>query len=74
MGPDVLTTFVLNYARQLNHPNPLTRASAPWGHMGTLWRFNPDMPCVLQGLADCECHSTDHDRFLRYTWLMEIRV
>ena len=36
LGPDVLTTFVLNYARQLNHPNPLTRASARWGHMGAL--------------------------------------
>ena len=23
---------------------------------------------------DCECHPTDHDRFLRYTWLMDIRV
>ena len=74
LGPDVLTTFVLNYARQLNHPNPLTRASAQWGHMCALWRFSPDMPCVLRGLADCDCHPTDHDRFLRYTWLMEIRV
>ena len=36
LGPDVLTTFVLNYARQLNHPNPLTRASARWGHMCAL--------------------------------------
>ena len=74
LRPDVLTTFVLNYARQLNQPNPLTRASARWGHMGALWRFSPDMPCVLRGLADCDCHPTDHDRFLRYTWLMEIRV
>ena len=72
LGPDVLTTFVLNYAWQLNHPNPLTRASARWGHMCALWRFHPDMPCVLRGFADCECHPTDQDWFLRYTWLMEI--
>ena len=74
LGPDILTTFVLNYAQQLNRPNPLTRASARWGHMRALWRFSADMPCVLRGLADCDCHPTDHDRFLRYTWLMEIRV
>ena len=35
---------------------------------------HPDMPCIHQGLADCDCHPTDHDRFLRYTWPMEIRV
>ena len=74
LGPDMLTMFVLNYAHQLNHPNPLTRASARWGLMCALWRFSPDMPCVHRGLADCECHPTDHDRFLRYTWLMDIRV
>ena len=51
----MLTTFVLNYAHQLNHPNPLTRASARWGLMCALWRFSPDMPCVLRGLADCDC-------------------
>ena len=32
------------------------------------------MPGVLRGLADCDRHPTDHDRFLRYTWLMDIRV
>ena len=74
LGPDVLTTFVLKNARQLNHPNPLTRASARWGHMCALCRFKPDMLCVLRGLADCDCHPTDHERFLRYTWVMEIRV
>ena len=42
--------------------------------MGALWRFSPDMPYVHRGLADCDCHPTDHDRFLKYTWLMEIRV
>ena len=42
--------------------------------MCALWRFSPDMPCVLRGLADCDCHPTDHDRFLRYTWLTDIRV
>ena len=74
LGPDMLTTFVLNYTHQLNHPNPLTRASAKWGLMCALWRFSPDMPCVRRGLVDCECHPTDHDRFLRCTWLMDIRV
>ena len=73
-APRMLNTFVLNYARQLNHPNPLTRSSARWGHMGALRRFGPDMPCVLRGFADCDRHPTDHDPFLRYTWLMEIRV
>ena len=72
VGPDMLTTFVLNYAHQLNHPKPLTRASARWGLMCALWRFSPDMPCVRGGLADCECHPTDHDRLLWYTWLMDI--
>ena len=43
-------------------------------HVCALWRFHPDIPCVLRGLADCECHPTNHDWFLRYTWLMEIRV
>ena len=28
LGPDVLTTFVLNYARQWNQPSPPTQASA----------------------------------------------
>ena len=74
LGPDMVTTFVLNYAHQLNHPNPPTRASASWGLMCALWRFSPDMPCVCGGLASCECHPTDHDIFLRYTWLMDIRV
>ena len=67
LGPDMLTTLVLSYAHQLNHPNPLTRASAKWGLMWALWRFNPDMPCVHGGLTDCDCHPTDHNRFLRYT-------
>ena len=74
LGPDVLTTFVLNYAHQLNHPNPLNRASARWGLMCALWQLSLDMPCVLWGLADCDCHPTDHDCFLRYTRLMDIRV
>ena len=38
MGPDVLTTFVLSYARQLNHPNPLTRATATCAPSGGLPR------------------------------------
>ena len=42
--------------------------------MCALWRLNPDMPCVRRSLADCDCHPTEHDRFLRYTWLMDIRV
>ena len=32
------------------------------------------MPSVLRGLSDYNCHPTDHDRFLRYTWLMDIWV
>ena len=28
LGPDMLTTFVLNYTQQLNHPNP---APPPYG-------------------------------------------
>ena len=70
----MLTTFVPNYPQQMNHRNPLTRASANWGLMCALWRFSPDMPCGLRGLADCDRHPTDHDHFLRYTWLMHIQV
>ena len=73
LGPDMLATLVLNYAHQLNHPNPLTRASASWGLTCALWRLSPDMPCVLRGLADRDCHPTAHDGFLQYTWLMDIR-
>ena len=42
--------------------------------MDALWRFSPDMPCVLRRLADCDRHATNQDRFLRYTSLMGIRV
>ena len=42
--------------------------------MCALWQLSLDMPCVLQGLADCDCHPTHHDRFLRSTWLMDIRA
>ena len=42
--------------------------------MWALWRFSPDMPCVRGGLADCDSHPTDHNRFLRYTSLMDIRI
>ena len=70
----MLTTFMLNYAHQRSHPNPLTCASARWGLMYALWRFSLDMPYMRQGLVDCACHPTDRDRFLRYTWLIDIRV
>ena len=70
----MLTTAVLNCGHQLHQLNPLTRASNWLGLMCPIWRFSPDMPCVLQGLADCECHLTDHDRFLQYTLLMDIWV
>ena len=46
---DMLTTFLLSYAWQLKHPNLLSRPSAPWGHMGVLRRFSPEMPWVVQG-------------------------
>ena len=59
-GPDMLTTFVLNYAHQLNHPNPLTRASARWGLMCALWRFSPDMPCVLGPFVNRPFESEIH--------------
>ena len=59
LGPDMLTTFVVNYAHPFNQPNPLTRASARWGLMYAHWRFSPDMPCVRKGLMDCACHPTD---------------
>ena len=42
--------------------------------MWAFWRFSPDMPRVRGGFPDCDCHPTDHDRFLRYTWLMDIRI
>ena len=74
LGPNILTTFVVNYAHQLNHANPLTGASARWGLMRVLWRFSPDMPCIRAELADCDCHGTDHDGFLRYMWLMDLWV
>ena len=74
LGPHMLTTFVLNYAQQLNHSNPLTRTSARWGVICPLRWFSPHMPCVRRGLVDCECHPKDHYRFLCYTWLMDICV
>ena len=74
LGPDMLTTFVLSCTHQLNHPSPLTRASARWGLVWALWWFSPDMPCVPRGLTDCDSHPMDHDRFLRYTQHMDIRI
>ena len=39
--------------------------------MWALWRFSPNVP---RPRGACECHTTDHDRFLRCMWLMDLWV
>ena len=37
--------------------------------------FHPDMPCIQEMFGNiCPSHSTDYDRFIQYTHLMDIKV
>ena len=71
----ILSTFLVTYTEQLNHPHEMVRSSVRHGLRSAQWRFNQAMGFASQGLHhSCRAHGTDHDRFLIYTYTLGIRV
>ena len=71
----MLLQFLLNYIKQVNHPNPIARYSV----MRSLWRarqgFSKHMSCTQTPLSIiCPAHSTDHSRFLNLMHSMDIEI
>ena len=71
----MLHTFVITIMRQAGHLNPLVRKSVTHGIWRAFQNFHPGMPCVPDIFGKmCPSHSTDYDRFLKYTHHMNIRI
>ena len=75
LGPDVLTTCMLNYARQLNHPNPL-RGRLPdgeiWAPFGGPIRTCPACSGVWR-TASATPQTTTGSCAIRGSWKSESR-
>ena len=58
-------SFMETYTRQLNHSNPLVRASTRHGLLQAKQKFHPSMQCLATITPqECLSHADDHSRFL----------